>query len=70
MVLSGKLDPKLVLWIKEEFSNQFAGTFVCGANETFPMKPNRNIGLERWMNLDGPVQYSVSLKRLRRLYES
>ncbi|CAO3565350.1 unnamed protein product [Mortierella alpina] len=62
MVLSGKLDPKLVLWIKEEFSNQFAGTFVCGANETFPMKPNRNIGLERWMNLDGPEsELSISI---------
>ncbi|KAF9198259.1 Fanconi anemia group D2 protein [Haplosporangium sp. Z 27] len=54
MVLSGDLDPKLVLWIKEEFSNQFAGTFVCAANETFSMKPNRNIAMERWMNLDGP----------------
>ncbi|KAF9927139.1 Fanconi anemia group D2 protein, partial [Mortierella alpina] len=62
MVLSGKLDPKLVLWIKEEFSNQFAGSFVCGANETFPMKPNRNIGLERWMNLDGPEsELSISI---------
>ncbi|KAF9105210.1 Fanconi anemia group D2 protein [Mortierella sp. AM989] len=54
MVLSGDLDPRLVLWIKEEFSNQFAGTFVCAANEIFSMKPNRNIAMERWMNLDGP----------------
>ncbi|KAF9181157.1 Fanconi anemia group D2 protein [Haplosporangium sp. Z 11] len=54
MVLSGKLDPKLVMWIKEEFSNQFADTFVCAANETFTMRPSRNIAMERWMNLDGP----------------
>ncbi|KAF9082104.1 Fanconi anemia group D2 protein [Mortierella sp. AD031] len=62
MVLSGKLDPKLVLWIKEEFSNQFAATFVCGANETFPMRPTRNIAMERWMNLDGPEsELSISI---------
>ncbi|KAF9997114.1 Fanconi anemia group D2 protein [Entomortierella chlamydospora] len=54
MVISGNLDSKLILWIKEEFSNQFAGTFVCAANETFSMKENRNIAMERWMNLDGP----------------
>ncbi|KAF9926229.1 Fanconi anemia group D2 protein [Linnemannia zychae] len=54
MVISEKLDPKLVLWIKEEFSNQFAETFVCGADESFSMMPTRNIALERWMNLDGP----------------
>ncbi|KAF9132558.1 Fanconi anemia group D2 protein [Mortierella sp. 14UC] len=54
MVISGKLDPKLVHWIKEEFSNQFAETFVCGADETFTMKPTRNMAMERWMNLDGP----------------
>lgn len=55
MVVSGKLNPKLVVWVKEEFSNQFAETFVCGANETFAIKPTRNIAMERWMNLDGPV---------------
>ncbi|KAK3841792.1 MAG: Fanconi anemia protein FANCD2 [Linnemannia gamsii] len=54
MVISGKLDAKLVHWIKEEFSNQFAETFVCGADETFAMKPTRNMAMERWMNLDGP----------------
>ncbi|KAF9911840.1 Fanconi anemia group D2 protein [Linnemannia zychae] len=54
MVISGKLDSKLVNWIKEEFSNQFAETFVCGADETFIMKPTRNMAMERWMNLDGP----------------
>lgn len=59
MVVSGKLNPKLVVWVKEEFSNQFAETFVCGANETFAMKPTRNIAMERWMNLDGPVITSI-----------
>ncbi|KAG0275935.1 Fanconi anemia group D2 protein [Linnemannia exigua] len=54
MVISGKLDSKLVHWIKEEFSNQFAETFVCGSDETFAMKPTRNMAMERWMNLDGP----------------
>lgn len=57
MVVSGKLNPKLVIWVKEEFSNQFAETFVCGANETFTLKPTRNIAMERWMNLDGPVNH-------------
>ncbi|KAG9064770.1 Fanconi anemia group D2 protein [Linnemannia hyalina] len=62
MVVSGKLNPKLVIWVKEEFSNQFAETFVCGANETFPMKPTRNIAMERWMNLDGPEsELSISI---------
>ncbi|KAG0320044.1 Fanconi anemia group D2 protein [Linnemannia gamsii] len=62
MVLSRKLDPKLVIWIKEEFSNQFAETFVCGVNETFTMKPTRNIAMERWMNLDGPEsELSISI---------
>jgi Fanconi anemia group D2 protein len=55
LVLGGDLDPKLVLWIKEEFSDQFAATFVYGINETFTMKPHRNIAVEVWMNLDGPV---------------
>lgn len=55
LVLGGDLDPKLVLWIKEEFSDQFAATFVYGVNETFTMKPHRNIAVEVWMNLDGPV---------------
>lgn len=57
MVVSGKLNPKLVIWVKEEFSNQFAETFVCGANETFTLKATRNIAMERWMNLDGPVNH-------------
>ncbi|KAF8943507.1 Fanconi anemia group D2 protein [Haplosporangium gracile] len=62
MVVSGKLDPKLVIWVKEEFSNQFAEAFVCGANETFTMKPTRNIAMERWMNLDGPEsELSISI---------
>ncbi|KAF9341448.1 Fanconi anemia group D2 protein [Linnemannia elongata] len=62
MVVSGKLNPKLVVWVKEEFSNQFAETFVCGANETFAMKPTRNIAMERWMNLDGPEsELSISI---------
>ncbi|KAG0207657.1 Fanconi anemia group D2 protein [Mortierella sp. GBA30] len=62
MVLSGRLNPKLVLWIKEVFSNQFAETFVCGVNESFPMRPSRNIALERWMNLDGPEsELSISI---------
>ncbi|KAF9150212.1 Fanconi anemia group D2 protein [Linnemannia schmuckeri] len=62
MVVSGRLDPKLVIWVKEEFSNQFAETFVCGANETFTMKPTRNIAMERWMNLDGPEsELSISI---------
>jgi Fanconi anemia group D2 protein len=60
MVISGKLNPKLVHWIKEEFSNQFAETFVCGADETFVMKPTRNMAMERWMNLDGPVSCSYN----------
>ncbi|ORZ28109.1 Fanconi anaemia protein FANCD2 [Lobosporangium transversale] len=54
MVIAGNLDPKLVFWIKEEFSDQFAGTFVFAANEVFTMRPSRNIAMERWMNLDGP----------------
>ncbi|KAG0324848.1 Fanconi anemia group D2 protein [Dissophora globulifera] len=62
MVSSGDLDPGLVLWIKEEFSNQFAETFVCGANEVFTMRPTRNIAMERWMNLDGPEsELSISI---------
>ncbi|KAI8597408.1 Fanconi anaemia protein FANCD2 [Dissophora ornata] len=62
MVLSGHLDPKLVLWIKEEFSDQFAATFVCGANESFTMRHSRNIAMERWMNLDGPEsELSISI---------
>ncbi|KAK3837824.1 MAG: Fanconi anemia protein FANCD2 [Linnemannia elongata] len=62
MVVSGKLNPKLVIWVKEEFSNQFAETFVCGANETFTLKPTRNIAMERWMNLDGPEsELSISI---------
>ncbi|KAF9963205.1 Fanconi anemia group D2 protein [Modicella reniformis] len=33
LVLGRDLDPKLVLWIKEEFSDQFAATFVNGESE-------------------------------------
>ncbi|KAI8351968.1 Fanconi anaemia protein FANCD2 [Mortierella sp. GBAus27b] len=62
LVLDGNLNSKLVLWVKEEFSDQFAETFVCGANEVFTMKPHRNIAIENWMNLDGPEsELSISI---------
>ncbi|KAF9581589.1 Fanconi anemia group D2 protein [Lunasporangiospora selenospora] len=54
MVLSKQLSLKLTHWIKEEFSNQFVGTFVAEVNDIFTLQPNLSIALERWMNLDGP----------------
>ncbi|KAF9409653.1 Fanconi anemia group D2 protein, partial [Podila epigama] len=62
MVTSDILELDLVSWIKEEFSVQFAGTFVSEESEQFVLQPSRNIGMERWMNLDGPdTQLSINI---------
>lgn len=62
MVMSNILEPMLVLWIKEEFSDQFAGTFVSEDTEQFVLRPDRNIGIEHWLNLDGPdAMLSISI---------
>ncbi|KAG0082666.1 Fanconi anemia group D2 protein, partial [Podila epicladia] len=62
MVMSNILEPMLVLWIKEEFSDQFAGTFVSEDTEQFSLRSDRNIGIERWLNLDGPdAMLSISI---------
>lgn len=62
MVMSNILEPMLVLWIKEEFSDQFAGTFVGEDTEQFVLRPDRRIGIEHWMNLDGPdAMLSISI---------
>ncbi|KAF9376855.1 Fanconi anemia group D2 protein, partial [Podila verticillata] len=62
MVMSNILEPILVLWIKEEFSDQFAGTFVGEDTEQFVLRPDRRIGIEHWLNLDGPdAMLSISI---------
>lgn len=62
MVMSDILEPMLVLWIKEEFSDQFAGTFVSEDTEQIVLRSDRNIGIERWLNLDGPdAMLSISI---------
>ncbi|KAG0240616.1 Fanconi anemia group D2 protein [Actinomortierella wolfii] len=53
LISSKVLDRKLELWIREEFSDQFAATFVCEVKEEFRLLPSRKTTLERWMNLDG-----------------
>ncbi|KAG0232814.1 Fanconi anemia group D2 protein [Actinomortierella wolfii] len=53
LISSKVLDRKLELWIREEFSDQFAATFVCEVKEEMRLLPSRKTTLERWMNLDG-----------------
>ncbi|KAG0328620.1 Fanconi anemia group D2 protein [Podila humilis] len=62
MVRSRILESALVDWIKEEFSNQFAGTFVYEDSDNLVLRPNLNIAIEPWMNMDGPdAQLSICI---------
>ncbi|KAG0270710.1 Fanconi anemia group D2 protein [Actinomortierella ambigua] len=53
LISSQVLERKLEVWIREEFSDQFAATFVCCLTEEVRLMPTRKTTLEHWMNLDG-----------------